>query len=280
MRKIKADEITETVARLCQEANFEIGEDVVNSLKKAKDDEKSPVGKGIIEQILKNIEISKEERMPACQDTGYAVVFADLGEEVEIEGGTLNNAIIEGVRKGYEEGYLRKSIVEDPLERKNTGDNTPPIIHLNFVPGDELHLTVAPKGGGSENMSTVKMMTPAAGEDGIVQTVIDWVEESGGNPCPPVYVGVATGGTFEYCAYLAKKALLRPIGQFSDDEDTARIEKRILEGCNNLGIGPMGLGGSTTALWVSMERYPCHIASMPLAINLNCHCARHKEAVL
>jgi fumarate hydratase subunit alpha len=280
LRKISALEITETVSRLCQEANFDIGDDVINSLKKAKENEKSPTGKGIIEQILENIEISHKEKMPACQDTGYAVVFVDLGEEVEIEGGSLNSAIIEGVKKGYEEGYLRKSIVEDPFERKNTGDNTPPIIHLRFVPGDKMKIIVAPKGGGSENMSTVKMLTPAHGEDGVVNTVVEWVEQAGGNPCPPVHVGVAVGGTFEYCAYLAKRALLRPIGEYSDNPDTARIEKRILEEINKTGVGPMGLGGTSTALWVAMERYPCHIASMPMAINLNCHCSRHKEAVL
>jgi len=219
--------------------------------------------------------------MPICQDTGFAVFFIEMGEDVRITGGGFEEAIYEGVRQGYREGYLRKSIVDDPLfERKNTKDNTPPIIHLRLVPGDRIKIVFAPKGGGSENMSEVKMMVPADGEEGVKRFVVDRVRRSGGNPCPPVIVGVGIGGTFEHVAYLAKKALLRPVDSHHPDPRFAKLEDEILEEINKLGIGPMGLGGRTTALAVHIETHPCHIASMPVAVNMQCHAARHKEAII
>lgn len=280
MRNIETSVITETVKRLCMEANYHLGDDVLNALKKFESIEESPLAKDILRQIIENAGIAHTEEVAMCQDTGFAVTFVELGQDVCITGGNLNDAINEGIRKGYKEGYLRKSIVEDPLRRKNTGDNTPGIIHLEMVPGDKIKIIVAPKGGGSENMSEVKMMKPADGVEGLREFVVDRARRSGGNPCPPVIVGIGVGGTFEKCAFLAKKALLREIGSVHPDPYYADLEKELLEKINNLGIGPQGLGGRTFALAVHIEAHPCHIASFPVAVNLNCHAARHKEAVI
>jgi fumarate hydratase subunit alpha len=278
MREVHVDVIREAVSDLCQKANFDLGEDVIGALKKALEKEESPTGRDILEQILTNAEIARTERVPMCQDTGFAVLFVDLGQEVHLVGGELGEALARGVAEGYGEGYLRKSIVWDPaIDRKNTKDNTPPIIHLNIVPGEKVHIVVAPKGGGSENMSEVRMMKPADGLEGIKHFVVERVERSGGNPCPPVIVGVGIGGTFEHCALLAKKALLRTLGEPNPDPRYAAAETELLERINDLGIGPMGLGGRTTALAVHIETFPCHIASLPASVNLNCHSARHKE---
>lgn len=280
MQKIYTKQISEVVKRLCIEANYYLGEDVIEALKKAERIEESPTGKEIIRQIIENSRIAKQEKMPLCQDTGFVVVFLELGQEVSITGGDLYQAINEGVRQGYKEGYLRPSIVKDPLRRKNTGDNTPAVIHTEIVPGERLKIVVAPKGCGSENMSEIKMLAPGEGVKAVEDFVIDRVSRSGGNPCPPVIVGVGIGGTFEKCAQLAKKALLRTIGLRNPDSFYADLEKRLLEKINNLGIGPMGLGGRITALDVFIETYPCHIAALPVAVNIQCHAARHKEAVI
>lgn len=280
MRNVEADLITETVRKLCMDANYHLVDDVLKALKEYEVSEESPLAKNILKQILQNAEIADTEEVAMCQDTGFTVVFVELGQEVCIVGGNINDAINEGIRRGYKEGYLRKSIVEDPLRRKNTGDNTPGVIHLEIVPGDQIKIIVAPKGGGSENMSEVKMMKPADGVEGLKDFVIDRVRRSGGNPCPPIIVGVGVGGTFEKCAYLAKKALLREVGSVHPDPYYADLEKELLEKINNLGIGPQGLGGRTTSLAVHIEAHPCHIASFPVAVNLNCHAARHKEAVI
>jgi len=281
VREVKFDTLVSTVRDLCMDANYYIPDDVRQKIIEFRDKEESEVARNILDIILKNHEVSANEKMPICQDTGFAVFFIEMGEDVRITGGGFEEAIYEGVRQGYREGYLRKSIVDDPLfERKNTKDNTPPIIHLRLVPGDKIKIVFAPKGGGSENMSEVKMMVPADGEEGVKRFVVDRVRRSGGNPCPPVIVGVGIGGTFEHVAYLAKKALLRPVGSHHPDPRFAKLEDEILEEINKLGIGPMGLGGRTTALAVHIETHPCHIASMPVAVNMQCHAARHKEAII
>jgi len=281
VREVKFDTLVSTVRDLCMDANYYIPDDVRQKIIEFRDKEESEVARNILDIILKNHEVSANEKMPICQDTGFAVFFIEMGEDVRITGGGFEEAIYEGVRQGYREGYLRKSIVDDPLfERKNTKDNTPPIIHLRLVPGDKIKIVFAPKGGGSENMSEVKMMVPADGEEGVKRFVVDRVRRSGGNPCPPVIVGVGIGGTFEHVAYLAKKALLRPVGSHHPDPRFAKLEDEILEEVNKLGIGPMGLGGRTTALAVHIETHPCHIASMPVAVNMQCHAARHKEAII
>lgn len=280
MRKIDARKITELVKKLCMEANFYLEDDILAALKKAQETEESPAGKEIIKQILENSDIARVEKIPMCQDTGFAVVFLELGQEVNITGANIYNAVNEGVRQGYKEGYLRKSIVSDPLRRKNTGDNTPAVIHTEIVPGDKLKIIVAPKGCGSENMSEIKMMAPAEGIGGVENFVLGRVERSGGNPCPPIIVGVGIGGTFEKCAQLAKKALLRTLGKRNPDSFYSDLEKKLLEKINSTGIGPMGLGGRVTALDVFIETYPCHIAGLPVAVNIQCHAARHKQAVI
>lgn len=280
MRELNVQEITNAVRELCIKANYELGEDVYDCLKENRDTEPTKVGKEILEMIVDNADIAKNEQVPICQDTGFAVVFVELGQDVKLTGGSLNEAIHEGVRQGYTDGYLRKSIVEDPLRRVNTKDNTPAVIHLEMVAGESVKIVVAPKGGGSENMSEVKMMKPADGEEGVKAFVIDRVARSGGNPCPPIIVGVGIGGTFEKSAFLAKKALLREVGQRNPDPYYADMEKELLEKVNRIGVGPQGLGGRTTALDVFIEAHPCHIASLPVAVNLNCHAARHKEIVL
>ncbi len=281
MREIQAKAITETVARLCQEANFNLGEDVIAALKKARDTDRSEVARQVLEQILKNAEIAKTEHIPLCQDCGAAVIFLDLGQDAHVIGGDLYKAIEEGVRKGYEEGYLRKSMVRQPFSaRVNTKDNTPPIIHTRIVPGDRLKIIVAPKGGGSENMSRVTVLKPAQGRQGVIDFVVKTVEEAGSNPCPPVIVGVGIGGTIEQTALLAKRALLREVGKTNPDPEVAALEADILKRINASGIGPQGFGGNTTALAVHVETFPAHIASMPVAVNIQCHSARHKEAEL
>ena len=281
MREIAADDITKIVARLCQEANFDIPEDVLDALKRYKDAEESPLGRQVLDQILENDSIATNETIPICQDCGTAVVFLELGQDVHITGGELNIAVEEGVRQGYEVGYLRKSIVSQPFSaRLNTKDNTPAIIHLETVRGDRLKITVMPKGGGSENMSRLAMLTPAMGRKGVIDFVVKSVDEAGSNPCPPVIVGVGIGGTADKATILAKKALLRRVGEPNPDPEMAELEREILERVNGLGIGPQGFGGRTTALAVHAEVFPTHIAMMPVAVNLNCHAARHKEAII
>ncbi|KPL02573.1 MAG: fumarate hydratase [candidate division Zixibacteria bacterium SM23_73_2] len=278
MRQIDAAKITEEVKKLCIEANYYLGKDVMDALEAGHKKEESPVGKEIISQILENDKIAAEGVFPMCQDTGAAVVFVEQGADVFVNG-NLFEAINEGVRQGYKDGYLRKSMC-DPITRKNTGDNTPAIIHMNVVPGDKLKIIVAPKGGGSENMSFVKMMKPADGIEGVKEFVIDSVKNAGSNPCPPIVVGVGIGGIFEKSAQLAKKALLRTIGSKHPDPFYADLEAELLEKVNKTGVGPQGLGGTVTALAVFVEVHPCHIASFPAAVNINCHAARHKEAVI
>jgi fumarate hydratase subunit alpha len=281
MREIQTSEITDHVARMCQEANFDLGADVLKALEEAEQRETSPTAKYVLQQIMENASIASAERVPMCQDCGVAVFFVELGQDVHIVGGDINDAINEGVRKGYGEGYLRKSIVASPLpERINTGDNTPAVIHFQIVPGDKLKIIFAPKGAGSENMSALKMLKPADGIAGIKQFVLESVKKAGPNPCPPIIVGVGIGGTFEKAAILAKKALLRPIGQNNLDGDISSLERELLQEINSLGIGPAGFGGLTTALAVNIETYPCHIGSLPVAVNINCHAARHREVVI
>jgi fumarate hydratase subunit alpha len=281
MREIEAKEITKTVTRLFCEANFYLTEDVLAAIKKAAQTEESPVAKEVLEQIIKNAGIAAKEQIPLCQDCGAAVVFLELGQEAHIVGGDLNSAINEGVKQAYNEGYLRKSMVNKPFSsRTNTKDNTPAIIYTDIVPGDKLKITVVPKGGGAENMSRLGMLTPAAGRQGIVDLVVKAVDEAGSNPCPPVIVGVGIGGTAERTLLLAKKALLRTVGQSNPDPEVAALEQELLEKINDLGIGPMGYGGRTTALAVHVEVFPAHLASMPVAVNLNCHSSRHKEAII
>lgn len=280
MREIDAASIAEVVARLCQEANFDLPEDVAAAVEKALSSEESPTGKEVLRQILENARIAREERVPMCQDTGFAVFFLELGQDVHVVGGDLYEAVNEGVRRGYTEGFLRKSILADPLKGGNTGDNTPAVIHTSIVPGDRLKIIMAAKGGGSENMSAVGMLKPADGIEGVRRFVIETVKKAGPNPCPPVVVGVGIGGTFEKVALLAKRALLRPIGQYHPDPDVAALEAELNREINKLGIGPAGMGGRTTAFWVSIETFPRHIASFPVAVNIQCHASRHKEAVL
>lgn len=280
MRQISTKTITEAVREMAISASYELGEDVVKALEAAKKVEQSPVGLGILEQITKNAEIAKAEKSPMCQDTGLAIFMIELGQDVQIVDGDFTEAINEGVRRGYEDGYLRKSVLSDPLERVNTGDNTPAMITIDLVPGDKLKITIAAKGGGSENMSEVKMLKPSDGVEGVKQFVVDKVIRSGGNPCPPVIIGVGIGGTFDKCALLAKKSLMRNVGNRHPNKFYADLELELLEKINKTGVGPQGLGGTTTALDVHIEVGPCHIASLPVAVNTQCHAARHKSVVL
>jgi fumarate hydratase subunit alpha len=280
MRDIGADRIVSEVARLCIEACTEPEPDLTAALEAALGREESEAGKEVLREIIENNRIAAREKMPMCQDTGFTVAFVELGQEVHITGKSLTDAVNEGVRRGYTEGYLRKSIVAHPFRRENTKDNTPAIVHIEIVPGDSLRILVAPKGGGSENMSTVRMMTPADGYEGVKKFVVDWVRTAGANPCPPVTVGVGIGGTFEFAALIAKKAALRRIGLHSSDSQNAKMEEELLTEINKLGIGPQGYGGRVTALAVNVETYPCHIASLPVAVNIQCHSARHKEVTL
>jgi fumarate hydratase subunit alpha len=280
MRRINVKRITKTVKKLFIEANTVLGKDVVEALRKSLPQEESATGKQVLEKIMENAEIACRNKMPICQDTGLAVVFVEIGQDVHIVGGNLREAIEEGVRQAYAEGYLRKSVC-DPLTRKNTQDNTPAIIHVDIVAGDRLKIIAMPKGGGSENMSAAKMLTPAAGSEGIKKFVLETVEQAGANPCPPIMVGIGIGGSLEEACILAKKALLRPVGEAnSKDERLAHMEKELYTGINDLGIGPGGLGGRVTTLSVNVEMMPCHIASLPVAVNIQCHVARHKETTL
>ena len=281
MREIEASAITQAVAQLCQEANFELGEDVLAALRQAQQTEESPLGKDVLSQLLENARIAKEERIPLCQDCGTAVVFLEIGQEAHIIGGDLYSTVAEGVRQGYTQGYLRKCIVRQPFSaRINTKDNTPPVIHTEIVPGSQLKIIVMPKGGGAENMSRLAMLKPGDGKQGIIDQVVRTVDEAGGNPCPPLIIGLGIGATAEKTMLLAKKALLRSVAKPNPDPEIAELEQEILGRINALGIGPMGFGGRTTALAVHAEVMPAHIASLPVAINLQCHNARHKEAVL
>ncbi len=279
MREIDVKLITEKVKDLCIKANTDLGEDVLQAFDRAMKTEESPLGIEILKELKENARIAKEESAPLCQDTGFAVVFVELGQDVHLAGGNLNEAIEEGVRQGSRDGYLRKSICH-PFTRANTGDNTPAIIHTEVVPGDKIRMIIAPKGGGSENMSRVVMLTPSDGVEGIKRYVVQRVKESGSNPCPPTIVGVGIGGTFERAALLAKKSLLRPLGSKNPDPELDRLESEILTEINRLGIGPQGLGGRTTSLAVHILLMPCHIASFPLAVNIQCHAQRHKEIVI
>ena len=279
MREIAALRITETVKQLCIEANCFLPQDMKKCIASAYESESWPQAKEILEQITENYQIAEKERRPICQDTGLACVFVTIGQDVHIVG-DLAEAIHEGVRQGYRDGYLRKSVVRDPLDRVNTGDNTPAIIYYDIVPGDRLEITVAPKGAGSENMSQIKMLKPSDGLQGIKDFVLKVVEEAGPNPCPPIVVGVGVGGTFDKAAFLAKKALLRPADQRHTEPFWAKLEQELLQQINELGIGPQGFGGKTTALCVNIEKAPAHIASLPVAVNINCHVTRHKTEVL
>lgn len=280
MRTISSDDITKEVKRLCIEANLYLGEDVLTCIESNLPKEQNPVGKDILNILIENANIAKEKAIPICQDTGMAVFFVQLGQEVIIEGKTIEEAINDGVRKGYEEGYLRKSVVH-PLTRKNTKDNTPAIIHYEMVKGDKLIIEFAPKGFGSENMSKLKMLKPSDGIDGIKKFVIETVKEAGPNPCPPIVVGVGIGGTVDKCAQIAKKALLRDVGKYNyKDSYIADLEIELLKEINSLGIGPQGLGGNTTALAVNIETFPTHIAGLPVVVNINCHASRHKKVVI
>jgi len=281
MREIKISEITETISRLFQEACYYLPEDVLTALKNARKKEEAPVARDVLDRILENTEIAAKGEIPLCQDTGNAIVFLELGQEVHITGGDLYTAVNEGVRQGYDKGYLRKSVVRQPFSaRVNTKDNTPAIIYTDIVPGDELKIIAKPKGGGSENMTRLTVLTPAQGRQGIIDFVVNRVDESGSNPCPPVIVGVGIGGTTDKTMLMAKKALLRKVGEPNPDAEVAELEREILERVNNLGIGAMGYGGRITALAVHVDTFPCHIASLPVAVNLQCWCARHKEAIL
>ncbi len=279
MKTIKSSQITDAVKKMCMDANFDLGEDVVSALDRAIEKEESPVCKVVLEHIKENSEIARRDSVPMCQDTGFAVIFAEIGQDVHIEG-DFTDAINEGVRQGYKEGYLRKSIVGDPLNRVNTGDNTPAVIHTKIVPGDSLKILIAPKGGGSENMSGLKMLKPSDGIEGVKAFILERVSEAGSNPCPPIVVGVGIGGTFEMAAILAKKSLARELGKHNSDSDVAKLEEEMLEKVNKIGIGPQGYGGRITALGVHIEKHPCHIASLPVAVNINCHAHRHKEVIL
>ncbi|MGL5655397.1 MAG: fumarate hydratase [Fusobacteriaceae bacterium] len=280
MKQLDMEKVTSEVERLCIEANYFIGNDVIGKLKEFHAKEESSVAKNILEQIIKNDEIAMNESVPMCQDTGLVVVFLEIGTEVKING-DIYAAVNEGVRRGYKNGYLRNSVVRHPLDRVNTQDNTPAVIHTKLVPGsDKVKIIVAPKGGGSENMSTVKMLRPADGIKGIKELVVQTIKNAGGNPCPPIIVGVGIGGSFEKAAMLAKESLMRKADDKSPDPINAKLEEELLELINKTGVGPSGLGGTTTAMAVKVETYPCHFASLPVAINLNCHAARHKEVIL
>lgn len=280
MRNIKASDISEAIAGLCARACCELSQDIRKAIRDAILQEESPIGREILEQLEVNADIAKNESIPICQDTGIVVVLVELGQDAHIYGGSLSQAINDGIAKGYREGYLRKSVVSHPLDRSNTGDNTPAVIHYELVPGDKLKIALLPKGAGSENMSTVRMLNPSAGIDGVKKAVLDTVRSAGANACPPLIVGIGLGGTMEKAALLAKKALLRRIDEPNPNPSNAHLEQELLELLNRTGIGPAGLGGRVTALAVHVESYPCHIASLPLAVNLQCHAARHLEIEL
>ncbi|MEK7821413.1 MAG: fumarate hydratase [Planctomycetota bacterium] len=276
MRQIEANTITQAVEKLCMEANYFLGQDVIDALERSLKREESPTGQQILRDILENARIGREELAPICQDTGFTVAFVELGQEVEVVGDSLDEAITKGVAQGYTKGYLRASIVQDPLRRINTKDNTPPVIHVEVVPGDRLRLTVMCKGSGCENMSRFAMLTPAQGRKGVVNFVVETVLKGGGRPCPPLIVGVGLGGTFDQATYIAKRSLLRPVGSHHTEAHIKELEEELLEKVNATGVGPQAWGGRTTALAVHVETYPCHIASLPVAVNIECHSHRLK----
>lgn len=280
MRVIDCRQITEAISRMCLTANCLISPDIRAALARGQEAETLELGRNVLETLLQNAQVAEEQMIPICQDTGMAVVFAEIGQAVQIVGGGLEEAINAGVVRGYQEGYLRKSVVADPIRRVNTGDNSPAVIHYQIVPGDRLKLTLAPKGFGSENMSALKMLKPSQGLEGVKQFVIDAVAQAGPNPCPPIIVGVGIGGTMEKAALLAKKSLLLPVGEFNDDPFWAEAEEALLAAVNSLGIGPAGFGGRTTALAVHILTYPTHIAGLPVAVNVGCHVTRHAEEIL
>ena len=280
MKTIQYDKIVNTVAKMCIDANCNLNSDIRTAIEKSEKGEKSPVGKDILQKLIANADIAAEKQVPICQDTGMAVFFVKVGQDVHIEGGSLTNAINDGVRKGYTDGYLRKSVVKDPLNRINTKDNTPAVIHYDIVEGDLLEITVAPKGFGSENMSALRMLKPADGVDGVIGFVLETVEKAGPNPCPPMVIGIGIGGTMEKACLLAKQALTRDALTHNSDEYYANLEKELLQKINKLGIGPQGLGGTTTALSVNIETFPTHIAGLPVAVNINCHVTRHVTEIL
>ncbi len=281
MREVKSAEITEAISRMICEANYKLGDDTLAALKNARLKEESLLGKEALDIIIENASIAEKDNIPLCQDCGTAIVFLEVGQDVHIADGDLNDAVNEGVRKGYKDGYLRKSIVEHPFsDRKNTGDNTPAVIHAKIVTGDRVKISVISKGSGAENKSTVAMLKPGEGTEGIIKTVLKTVEEAGGSPCPPVIIGLGIGGTLEKAALMAKEALLRETGKPNPDPEIAELERNVLEGVNGIGIGPLGFGGNTTALAVHAETMPTHIASLPVAINIQCHSIRHRETVV
>ena len=279
MREISVKTIKKVVKKLCIEANYYLPQDVNDKILQCKEEENWDIAKEVLQTIEENIHIARKENIPLCQDTGIACIFIEIGQDVHIIGGFIEDAINEGIAEGYKEGYLRKSVVSDPIERINTGDNTPAVVYYNIVKGDKIKVTVAPKGFGSENMSKIVMLKPADGLNGIKKFILDTVKEAGPNPCPPIIVGVGIGGTFDKCAYLSKKALLRPINLRNENKFYENLEKELLEEINGLGIGPQGFGGKTTALAVNIETFPTHIAGLPVAVNINCHVTRHKEEI-
>lgn len=280
MREIEVQQITDVVERLCIAANQYLPEDVQCAIKNCRACEEWETAQGVLDNIITNFEIAKEEQVPICQDTGMACVFLEIGQDVHIVGGNLAEAVDEGVRRGYDKGYLRKSVVKDPVRRGNTGDNTPAVLYTEIVPGEQIKITVGPKGFGSENMSAIRMFKPSAGLQGIKDFIIETVENAGPNPCPPMVVGVGIGGTFDKAALLAKKALMRPLDERNADPFYADLENEMLQKINELGIGPQGFGGRTTAIGLNIETMPTHIAGMPCAININCHATRHKTEVI
>ena len=280
MRTLNVEEISKNIKEMCIEANHFLSKDMDIAMKNAVSTEKSPLGKKILSQLQDNLKIAGKDMIPICQDTGMAVVFLEIGQDVHFEGGNLEDAVNEGIRRGYVDGYLRKSVVKDPVRRGNTGDNTPAMIYTEIVPGENIKITVGPKGFGSENMSAIRMFKPSHGLQGIKDFIIETVETAGPNPCPPMVVGVGIGGTFDKAALLAKKALMRPLDSSNPDPFYADLEKEMLEKINELGIGPQGFGGKTTAIGLNIETMPTHIAGMPCAININCHVTRHKTEVI
>ncbi|TKC19451.1 fumarate hydratase [Robertmurraya kyonggiensis] len=280
MREIHYDDIVQKVADMCIEANYDLGEDVYNAFKAALKTEKSETGKEVLAQLIENADIATELRVPMCQDTGTVVCIVELGQECQIVGGSLYDAINDGIRKGYGKGYLRNSIIRNPIDRKNTNDNTPGIVHIELVEGNQVKIKMTAKGGGAENMSDLKMLKPSDGLEGIKKYILDVVRVAGPNACPPLIVGIGIGGNFERCAYLAKKSLFRHVGKRHPDPAVAKLETELMDDINRLGIGPQGMGGTTTALDIKIEVEACHIAALPVAVNLNCHASRHKEAIL
>jgi len=280
VREIDAAQVTEAVSELAQQACYDLGHDVEQAIKTALETESSPTGRDILAQLVENANVARTDHIPLCQDTGFAVVFVELGQDAAVVGGDLTEAVNEGVRRGYSDGFLRKSIVGDPFKRDNTGDNTPAVIHTTVVPGDRLRLTFMAKGGGCENMSTAAVLTPAAGMNGVREFVVNHISQRGANACPPLILGIGVGGTIEKAAILAKQSLLRPVGEANPDPDLADLERTLVDSCNSTGIGPMGLGGTITVLAAHVLVYPCHIASLPVAVNVECHSHRHRSCTL